>query len=157
MISHGCQATALVERVAHDAGVLRATGGVGPQPRTSELQVIIELLVGHARLDHGIAQLLVHLDDAVHARQHQGNAAFVTGGLFAVAEVFAGADRPDRHIGPGGGLHSRLHLLDRAGVGNDRGQGSEGQASTGGGLDRMGVFNQAIWSQNGSQVALQGG
>jgi hypothetical protein len=79
------------------------------------LQVVVELLVGHARFDQGGAQLGIDVEDLVHLAQIQHHLAALYRGGRAVAEVAPGGDGPDRHLELVADLDDLLHLFHRGG------------------------------------------
>ena len=76
------------------------------------LDGVVQVEPADAGLDHGVAELLVDLEDLVHVleRQHHGAAHLRRGA--AVAVVLAAADRPQRDPVLVGDADDRLDLLD---------------------------------------------
>ena len=155
MVGHRRESAALVQGIAHHARILRRARGVGPQARAGLLQVVVDLLVGHARFNDGEPELLIDLADAIHPLQHHRDSGVVDRRLLAVTEVLAGADRPDGHVGLQSRLDHSLNLRCRAGVDDDRRQCVKRQAGARGAFDGLGVADDAVGPDDGHQCFEQ--
>ena len=102
----------MIQRIAHHAAPARVRH-VEPQFEAVRLDVVVEVEVADARLDQRVAELLVHLEDAVHAAHVEHDGARQHRRRAAVREVLAARDRPQRNAGSVCGLDDRLHLLRR--------------------------------------------
>ena len=91
-------AEAALEDVADEARVGAGAGAVDLQCDAARAQVVGQLLLGDAGLDHRIRQFRVDQDDAVHARQFEHHLAVGDGAGVAIAPVLAGADRIERAL-----------------------------------------------------------
>ena len=74
------------------------------------LQVVVQVVKTHARLQQHGAVLDIHLD-LLHAREVDDDRAGPNGSRSAITQVLAAAYRPDGHFVGGGHAHQRLHLL----------------------------------------------
>ena len=114
MIEIGRVAGALVERVAEHAALRRPRGHVEHQLVAAPHQLVIHRLVAHARLDHGEAEPLVDLEDAVHpVAEIDHDLSGARSGTAAEPDIVAGADRIERHAMRVGAAHDRLHVGGR--------------------------------------------
>ncbi len=113
MLAIGRVADATIDRVAERPGDRRRGRAGQPQRQLALVDVIIQLLVGHAGLDESGAQIGIDIENAVHAAQIHHHLAAIAGRRRAVAEILAGRDRPDRHPVLVADGHAGLHLLDR--------------------------------------------
>src|SRR5690606_19858243 len=83
---------AALEGVADEAAPA-GIGAVDPEPQAALADVAVEIEVADAGLDERVREILVDLDDLVHALQVEHDAAGVDGRRAAVGEVAAGRDR----------------------------------------------------------------
>ncbi|MNN31736.1 hypothetical protein D3C81_1454340 [compost metagenome] len=114
-------AYATIHGVAQRPGDGRWRGERQHQRQVVLLQVVVQLLVGHARLDQGGAQVRVDVDDLVHLLQVEDHLAALAGSRRTVAEVAPGGDGPHRDLVLVADIHHALHLFD-AGGGDDGGR-----------------------------------
>lgn len=116
VIVYGLQAVPRVQRETDQPGGLSAASAISPAPRSGQLQMVIELLVGHAGFVDGMTQLFSDLDDPVHAREDDGDASVARGRPLTIAPVLARADGPDRRGAGCCNLKNSLHLGHQPGV-----------------------------------------
>lgn len=82
--------------------------------------MFVELFAPHPRLDGAVEILLVHLEDRVHLRQVDREAALDRGDV--ALERGAGAEGYDRYLGGDAQPDQRRHLFGRANEGDRIGQ-----------------------------------
>nr|ART39915.1 J191 [uncultured bacterium] len=114
MVGVGRVTGAVFERIADNAAPA-GRRAVDPQLVALLLQVLVELEVGHARLDQAVARILIHFQDAVHALQIQHQVAGLLGRRAAIGEVLAVAVGPQRQLVLVGDLQHGLHFGHRGG------------------------------------------
>src|SRR5690606_41590917 len=90
-----------VHGVAHRAGDGRRRGERQHDRQVVFLDVVVQLTVGHARLDQGVAHFRVDLDALVNLLQVQNDLPALARGGRAISGVPAGGDGPDRTAVPG--------------------------------------------------------
>ena len=144
-LPYGELAEAALEDVANEACVGAGAGAVDLQCDAARAQVVGQLLLGDAGLDHRIRQFRVDQDDAVHARQFKHHLAVGNGASVAVTPVLAGADRIERVLVPARQRHQRDDVGARAGADNRQRQRAA----------RAGAARMAV--QGGGVVAHMGG
>src|ERR1700730_13239530 len=111
MIEIGRIAGALVERVAEHAALRRPGGYVKHQLVGAPYQLVIHRLVTHAGLDHGEAEPLVDLEDAVHTvAEIEDDLSSTRGRTAAEPDIVAGADRIERHAMRAGTADDLLYV-----------------------------------------------
>ena len=76
------------------------------------LEVVVELSIGDARFDEGVAEVGIDLKYAVHTMQIKHHLSTLGRGSGAVAQVLSGRDRPNRHLVFVADAHNFLNLLD---------------------------------------------
>ena len=112
-----------IRRVAHTPvhGVADRTGNAGGcrkrqhQRQFVVFDVVVELLVGHARLDQCGAKLRVNMDDLVHQPQVQHDLTALAGRSRSIAKIATGRDGPDGHFVGIANLQDRLDFFHRLG------------------------------------------
>jgi hypothetical protein len=105
---------AFVERVPDNPAFRGARGRIHHEAVAAPAQLVVHLLVGHARLDRGEAQRLVDLQDAIHARADiDDNVSGPDRAPEAVPSVFAGAEAVERDTVLVRNANNRLHLCGR--------------------------------------------
>ena len=120
VIAIRCVTHAVVERISHDAAPA-GIRDVEPQFQPAPPDVVVQVEVTDARLDEGVAEFFVHLQDAVHPVEIDNDGAGQDRGGPAIGEILAAGDRPQRDTKLAGDLDDLLHLL---GCGRcDRGMG----------------------------------
>jgi hypothetical protein len=163
MIEVGRVAGALVERVAEHAALRRPGGHVKHQLVAPPHQLVIHRLVAHAGLDHGEAEPLVDLEDAVHSvAEIDYDLSRARSGTAAEPDIVAGADRIERHAMRVGAADDLLHVGGRGRVNHAgrppiaAGHGVLGvtaqrllAAVDGGGADRGGDFAEERFKRGG--------
>ena len=115
-----------IRRVAHAPvhGVADRTGNAGGRRKRQHqrqfvvFDVVVQLLVGHARLDQRGAKLRVNMDDLVHQPQVQHDLTALAGRGRAIAKIATGRDGPDRHFVGVANLQDRLDFFHRLGEQN---------------------------------------
>ena len=83
------------------------------------LDVLVQIEVADAGLDQRVAELLVHLEDAIHATEVEHDRAREHRRRAAVGEILAARDGPQRDAELIGDLDDLLHLL--SGIRRNRG------------------------------------
>ena len=121
VLAIGGVADPAIESVAHDAAPARRRRR-HPQFDTALLDIFVKLEEADARLDHGIAQRFVDLDDSVHAFEVENDGALEPRCRAAIAMVLAAGDRPERDPVLARHGENVLDLLD-GGWRNRRGSG----------------------------------
>ena len=94
-------------------------------------EVLVELPLGDAGLDDGVAELGVDLEDAVHAAEVEDDLVVAHGAGVAIAPVLAAGDRVDADAGLGGDPHHGLDLGGGVGVADGEGSGGVGAGGAG--------------------------
>src|SRR5262249_27721849 len=107
-------AGAFVERIPNNTAFGRARGRIHHEGMAAPAQLVVQLLVGYARLDGGEAQRLVDFQDAVHARADiDDNLPGLDGTPEAKSPVLARAEAVERGTVFVRNTNNGLHLGGR--------------------------------------------
>ncbi len=113
MIAVRGQPATTLERVADRPDQRAGSRKIQPQRDVSLLEIILELLVRHTRLDERRPQLRIHLEDAIHAPQIENHLSACRRCRGSIAKVAPGGDGPYGHLGPVADGQDPFDLLDR--------------------------------------------
>ena len=104
----------------------RVGAGIDREEQSGALQIGVQLLARHARLDAAVEVVGVHLDDPVHRREVEAHAPVECGDV--ALERRADAEGDDRHACRVAQPHDRGHLFGRLRIDDDVGRRRVGEA-----------------------------
>ena len=115
MVAIRCVPEASLHGVADQAALGTGAGRVHPQMRLPGGQEFKKLALADARFDRYVSEILIEVDDAVHAAQIQQSAIVGRRNPRAVAPVLAAADGIKRDAVAVGDADARLYFFPAAG------------------------------------------